>query len=75
MCPKARHVFNWGVSEWGQIFGESFVCNFPGVGETVHPFSNLTVYPSVDRNVTEVILCDYLAWNDVDVEFHILKFV
>ena len=42
--------------------------------ETVYPSFNIIVYRSVNRNVTEVILCDYLVWIDVDVEYHRLKF-
>ncbi len=56
MLPQAGHVLAGVVAFVCKPLLEQFVCEHAGLWESIHPFLNLNVYPSIVDHAVEVVV-------------------
>ena len=74
LLPEAWGVLALVVYFLAEALFKELVGKDAGLGEAIHPFSNLDVYPSVFINkVSEVVVVNDFVGDDVQLQLHLFR--
>ncbi len=75
VLPEGGSAGDWMVSECGEVFRETIICNFAGLFETGHSFLDFHVYVVILYFVVESVSYAEGLWDEVCLDLHVLEAV